>query len=183
MSKVAIVTDSVAYIPKELLAQYNIRVAPQVLVWGNETFLDGVDIEPTEFYIRLSKARLMPCTSQVTPAMFYKIFNEILEEGSDILAIQVGEKLSGTLTSAMQAREMLHASNIEIFDSQSASMAMGFQVLESARAAQAGARLAECKAVAENVRQHVGVVFAVDTLEFLHRGGRIGGGARFLGRP
>ena len=181
MPKVAIVTDSVAYIPKELLGKYNISVAPQVLIWDNETFLDGVDIEPTEFYIRLSKARVMPCTSQVTPAMFYKIFHEILEEGCDILAILVSEKLSGTLASAIQAREMLHASNIEVFDSQSAGMAMGFQVLEAARAAQAGASLAECKAITENVRQHVGIVFAVDTLEFLHRGGRIGGGARYLG--
>lgn len=181
MSKVAIVTDSVAYIPKELLAQYNIRVVPQVVVWDNETFLDGVEIEPTEFYIRLSKAKVMPYTSQATPAIFYKIFKEILEEDCDILAIQVSEKLSGTLTSAMQAREMLHANNIEVFDSQSAAMAMGFQVLEAARAAQAGASLAECKAVAVTTREHVGVIFAVDTLEFLYRGGRIGGGARFLG--
>jgi len=75
----------------------------------------------------------------------------------------------------------LHADKIEIFDSETAAMAMGFQALEAARAAKAGAGLAECKAVAEKARQHVGVVFAVNTLEFLHRGGRIGGGARFLG--
>ncbi len=76
---------------------------------------------------------------------------------------------------------MLHADNIEIFDSESAAMAMGFQALQAARAAKAGASLAECKSAAEIARQHVGVVFAVNTLEFLHRGGRIGGGARFLG--
>ncbi len=181
MSKVVVVTDSVAYIPKELLAKYDIRVAPQILVWGDETYLDGVDIQPTEFYARLAKAKVMPGSSQVTPAMFHKIFKEALDEGSDILAVMVGEKLSGTIASAVQARELLQASNIEIFDSQSAAMAMGFQVLESARAAQAGANLAECKDAAEKARQHVGVVFAVDTLEFLHRGGRIGGGARFLG--
>jgi DegV family protein with EDD domain len=181
MAKVVIVTDSVAYIPKELLTEYGIRVAPQILVWGDENYLDGVDILPTEFYTRLAKAKIMPGSSQVTPAIFYKMFKEELDEGCDILAVLVGEKLSGTIASAMQARELLHADNIEIFDSENAAMAMGFQALEAARAAQAGAGLAECKAVAEKARQHVGVVFAVNTLEFLHRGGRIGGGARFLG--
>ena len=181
MSKVIIVTDSVAYIPKEMLIEYDIRVAPQVLIWGDETYLDGVDIQPTEFYTRLAKAKVMPGSSQTTPAIFYKIFKEALEEGGEILAVLVGGKLSGTIASAMQAREMLHADTIEIFDSETAAMAMGFQALQAARAAKAGAGLAECKAVAEKARQHVGVVFAVNTLEFLHRGGRIGGGARFLG--
>lgn len=181
MSKVIIVTDSVAYIPKDMVADYDIRVAPQILVWGNETYLDGVDIQPTEFYTRLAKAKIMPSTSQATPAVFYDIFGKALRESSDILAVLVGGKLSGTIASAQQAREMLHADSIEIFDSENAAMAMGFQVLEAARAAKAGASLAECKAAAEKARQHVGVIFAVNTLEFLHRGGRIGGGTRFLG--
>ena len=181
MSKVIIVTDSVAYIPKELVAEYDIRVAPQILVWGDETYLDGVDIQPTEFYQRLANAKVMPGSSQVTPAIFHKIFSDALAEGGDILAVLVGAKLSGTIASANQARELLNAKNIEIFDSDNAAMAMGFQVLEAARAAKSGAGLAECKAAAENARQHVGVVFAVNTLEFLHRGGRIGGGTRFLG--
>ncbi len=180
-NKVVVVTDSVAYIPKELLAKYDIRVAPQILVWGDETYLDGVDIQPTEFYTRLAKAKVMPGSSQVTPKLFHEIFKKALDEGCDILAVLIGEKLSGTIASAVQARELLGASNIEIHDTESAAMAMGFQALEAARVANAGGSLAECKAVAEKARQHAGVVFAVNTLEFLHRGGRSGGGARFLG--
>ncbi len=181
MSQVAIVTDSTAYIPKDILAKHNIIVAPQILIWGNETFRDGVDIQPDEFYNRLKTASVMPTTSQVTIANFKEIFSQLLDEGKDVLAILISAKLSGTIDSAVQAREMFPGAKIEIVDSETTAMAMGFQVLEVAKLAESGAGLAECKALAEKARRHVGVIFAVDTLEFLHRGGRIGGGTRFLG--
>lgn len=181
MPKVAIVTDSTAYIPKDLVEQYHITVAPQILVWGNETFRDGIDIQPEEFYNRLRKASTMPTTSQVSIASFQQIFRQLLDEGCEVLAILISKLLSGTIDSAVQARDLLPGAPIEIVDSKTTAMAMGFQVLAAARAAQEGASLAECKALAEKASQHVGVIFAVDTLEFLHRGGRIGGGARFLG--
>jgi len=181
MSKVAVVTDSTAYIPKELVDQYHLTVAPQVLIWGDESFKDGVDIQPDEFYRRLQSATVMPTTSQVTIPDFENIFRDLLNQGYDILAILISEKLSGTIASAIQARQSFPGAPIEIVDSRTTSMAMGFQVLAAARAAEAGGSLEDCKAVAEQAREHVGVVFAVDTLEFLYRGGRIGGGSRFLG--
>ena len=181
MSKVAIVTDSTAYLPEELLQKHHIIVTPQILIWGEENYEDGVDILPKEFYTRLKTAKIMPSSSQVTPKYFHKVFNELLQQDHQILAILISEKLSGTIASAVQAREFFPGAPIEIVDSYSTSMAMGFQILTVARAADQGADLKECKALAERTRQHTGVVFAVDTLEFLHRGGRIGGGSRFLG--
>jgi DegV family protein with EDD domain len=181
MKKVAVVTDSTAYIPKELVKKYDLRIAPQVLVWGNQTYKDGVDIQPTEFYTRLAGNKIMPSTSQASPQSFYEIFCELIDKQYEILAILLSEKLSGTIASAVQAREMVGSAAIEIFDSRTTAMAMGFQVLAVARAAEEGASMAECLALAENNRDHTGVVFAVDTLEFLHRGGRIGGASRFLG--
>jgi DegV family protein with EDD domain len=181
MSNIAIVTDSTAYIPDDLIEKYDLHVVPQVLIWGEETFEDGVDILPDEFYARLANASVMPSTSQATPATFLKLYGELVPQGSQILAILISEKLSGTIPSAVQAREQFPEATIEIVDSTTTAMALGFQVLAAARAAQDGASLAECKALAEKARQHTGVVFAVDTLEFLHRGGRIGGGSRFLG--
>jgi DegV family protein with EDD domain len=181
MPKVALVTDSTSYIPPEYIRQYDISVAPQILIWGEETFQDGVDIQPDEFYTRLKTARIMPSTSQATPGTFHKIFSNLLEQDYQVLAILISEKLSGTIASAIQARENFPGAPIEIVDSYTTAMAMGFQVLSVARAAAEGATLAECKALAEEARKHTGVVFAVDTLEFLHRGGRIGGGSRFLG--
>jgi DegV family protein with EDD domain len=181
MSKFAIVTDSTSGIPDDVLSQYDIRVAPQVLIWGEETFQDGVDITPTQFYQRLAKSTVNPTTSQVTPSSFLKIFQELQAEGKDALAILVSTKLSGTVPSANQAMELMPGVRVEIVDSNTIAMALGFVVLAAARAAAQGASLEECKAVAEKARTLTGVVFAVDTLEFLHRGGRIGGGSRFLG--
>lgn len=181
MSKVAIVTDSTAYIPDDLVQKHQIRIAPQVLVWGNETLRDGVDIQPEEFYKRLEKASTMPTTSQVTIGSFKDIFEELHSQGYDILAVLISSKLSGTIDSAVQARDMLPEAHIEIVDSFTTAMALGFIDLLAARAADEGASLADCKALAERATQHTGIVLAVDTLEFLHRGGRIGGGTRFLG--
>lgn len=179
--KTVIITDSTAYIPKPLIDQYQIQVAPQILIWGDETFYDGVSIQPSEFYTRLKTARVMPSTSQVTPGTFHQIFKNLIDQDYQILAVLLAAKLSGTISSAIQARDMLPGAEIEIVDSQTTAMALGFHVLEAAKAAQSGANLSECTEIAKRAQQHTGVVFAVDTLEFLHRGGRIGGANRFLG--
>jgi DegV family protein with EDD domain len=181
MSKVCIITDSTAYIPEDLVQKYKIHVAPQVLIWGDETFRDGVDIMPAEFYARLENSKIIPSTSQVTPGTFQEMFAELLDQDCQILAVLLSPSLSGTVASAMQARGMFSNADIEIVESNSTAMALGFQALVAAKAALEGCTLDECKALAEKACQHSGVVFAVDTLEFLHRGGRIGGGTRFLG--
>jgi len=183
MSKVALVTDSTAYIPQELIEKYHITVTPQILIWGDETFEDGIDIQPEEFYRRLKSAKIMPTTSQVSIVNMQKAFSGLIEKGYDVLGIFISAKLSGTIQSAQQALESLGsaASKVAIVDSYSTAMAMGFQVLTAARAAADGANLADCVNLAEKARAHTGVYFAVDTLEFLHRGGRIGGAQRFLG--
>jgi len=183
MSNVAIVTDSTAYIPDDLLNKYNITVAPQVLIWGQETFRDGVDILPDEFYRRLANAKILPSTSQVSIVDMRDIFTRLVEKGHDVLGIFLSEKLSGTMDSARQAEKMLPnmAEKIAIIDSNSIAMAMGFHVLSAARAAQAGESLAECRKLAEEARNHTGVFFTVETLEFLQRGGRIGGAQALMG--
>jgi len=181
MSNVAIVTDSTAYLPADQVKQYGISVAPQILIWGDKTYLDGVDIQPDEFYARLKTATVMPSTSQVSIPTFQKIFQELTDQGKQVLAILISTKLSGTMDSATQARAALAKAPIEIVDSNTTAMAMGFIILAVARAAEQGASLAECKKLAETGRGHTGVIFAVNTLEFLHRGGRIGGATRYLG--
>jgi DegV family protein with EDD domain len=180
MPKIAFVTDSTATLPQEFLDQYPIHVVPQVLVWGEQTLLDGIDIQTEEFYDRLAKDPVHPTTSQATIAAFQKIYSQLLEQDYEILSILLSAKLSGTMESANQAKEMFPGAPIEIVDSETTAMALGFNVLTAARAAKEGASLAECKALAVRAIPHTGVMFAVDTLEFLHKGGRIGGGARFL---
>lgn len=183
MNKFAIVTDSTAYLPAELLKKHNITVAPQVLIWDNETFRDGVDIQPVEFYSRLKTAKSMPSTSQVSPATMQSIFQGLVDQGLDVLGIFISSKLSGTLQSAIQGKESMGSAGekVTLVDSQSTAMALGFQALAAARAMDAGASLKECAALAEKAHERTGVFFAVDTLEFLHRGGRIGSAQRFIG--
>ena len=183
MAKIAFVTDSTAYIPSELVKKHNITVAPQVLIWGDQTFQDGVDIQPDEFYTRLKGSKIMPTTSQVSMVTMQNIFGGLIDKGFDVIGVFISGKLSGTLQSAAQGREALGlaAEKITIIDSDTTAMAMGFQILNAVRAAENGASVADCKALVEKARSHTGVYFAVDTLEFLHRGGRIGGGQRFIG--
>ncbi len=180
---VAFVTDSTAYIPDEIVKQYAISVAPQVLIWGDQTFQDGVDIQPDEFYERLKTAKVMPSTSQASVVTMQNIFQGLVDKGFDVLGVFISEKLSGTMASATQARTAMGAagSKVVIVDSHTTAMAMGFEVLAGARAAEKGAGIKDCQKIVERSRDYVGVYFAVDTLEFLHRGGRIGGATRFIG--
>ena len=181
MSKVAIVTDSTGYIPKELIKQYNIVVIPLYVIWDGEELKDDIDITPTEFYNRLQNSSTMPSTSQPTPADFQEVFARLHKDGYDILSILISSDLSGTVSSAEQAKKALPDATIEIFDSRSTSMELGFHTLAAARAAAEGKSLSECVSAAEKARANSGIIFAVDTLEFLHRGGRIGGANRYLG--
>jgi DegV family protein with EDD domain len=183
MPDIAVVTDSTTYMPSDLVRKYNISVAPQVLIWGDQTYKDGVDIESRAFFTRLQTAKVMPSTSQVAVISFQEIFQDLAGKGFDVLALLVSSKLSGTIQSAMQARDLMNTARekVHVVDSQSVAMALGFQVLAVARAIEDGASLKDALALAEKSYQYTGVCFAVDTLEFLHRGGRIGGAQRFLG--
>ncbi len=182
MPRIAFVTDSTAYIPRDLIQKYDIKVAPQVLIWGNEQLLDDVDITPDQFYARLKTAEIMPKTSEVNAGAFKTILDPLMPQGNPVVMILISSKLSGTINSAQHAKEMVSGgSRVEIVDSLSTAMALGFQVLEAARAAEAGKSLDEVLEIARKAKEHTGVLFVVDTLEFLHRGGRIGGASKLFG--
>jgi DegV family protein with EDD domain len=183
MAPIAFVTDSTAYLPEQLVNRYKIIVVPQVLIWGKQSYLDGVDITPYEFYDRLKSSKILPTTSQVSATMMASIFRDLVKKRIEVLGIFISANLSGTFQSAIRGRDSLDkmASKIVLVDSHSTSMAMGFQILSAARLAESGANVKDCKELIEKARAHVGVYFAVNTLEFLHRGGRIGGAQLFIG--
>jgi DegV family protein with EDD domain len=181
MPPVAVVTDSTAYLTPELMKNLPISVAPLQVIWEGMTFLDNIDIHDDEFYPRLKIAKILPTTSQATPVQFQEIYARLLEQGCDILSLHISSKLSGTLDSAHQAKNTFPGAHIELADSLTTSMAQGWQVLAVARAAAAGANLKECKAIAQQAIENSRVLFVLDTLEFLHRGGRIGGASAYLG--
>lgn len=181
MTRIAIVTDSTAYIPPNLVSQYGIHVAPQQLIWGTETFRDGVDISPVKFYERLKVDKVNPKSSQASPGAFKEVFGNALKGADAVLAIVISSGVSQTFNSAMVAKADFPDAQIEVIDSQTTAMAMGFICLAAARAAAEGKSLAEVKKLAEDYKNKVGVIFVVDTLDYLHRGGRIGGAQKFIG--
>ncbi len=183
MPKVAIVTDSTADLPPELAAQYNITVLPLSIIWEGTSYRDGIDMCPAEFYDRLRTAGELPTTSQVTAPAFESAFASILEQGCSVLAVLLSAKLSGTFEAALQARTALGAGQdtIAIVDSRLTTVALAMPLLIAARAAGAGESLLSCQSVAEDACAHAGVLFVVETLEFMRRGGRIGGAQAFLG--
>jgi len=181
MTKIAVVTDSTAYIPQELRQRYGISMAPQQVIWGSETYRDGVDMTPTEFYKRLRVDKTNPKTSQTSPGIFKEYFEKALQSADAIFCLTISSSLSQTFNSAHVAKNDLPGANITIVDTQSTAMALGFMAIAAAQGAEAGKSLEELKAQVEASVPKTGVVFVVDTLDYLHRGGRIGGGRRFLG--
>ncbi|OJX38136.1 MAG: hypothetical protein BGO78_08905 [Chloroflexi bacterium 44-23] len=181
MSNVIVLTDSTAYIPTEISAQLPIRVIPLTLILEGQTYFDGVDIMPDDFYKRLLTSTSMPQTSQVSVSEYEHMFGILLEEGYQILNLGISNGISSSYQSALQAQKKYPGAPIEIFDTKLVAMALGFQVLAAARAAKEGANLADCKAVALDVYDKIGVYFTVETLKYLAAGGRINSARRILG--
>lgn len=180
---IAVVTDSTAYLPPDVVERLGIPVIPLQVLWGEEVLKDGVDIDPPTFYRRLQTAKVMPTTSQPSAGEFQEFFRKVAEEKKTdtIVGVFISSGLSGTVASAEAAKALLPELRIEIIDSRSTSMGQGFQAMAAAEAAQAGASLDEVVSAAIRTRENLHILFMVDTLEFLHRGGRIGGAKRFLG--
>lgn len=181
MPPVKIITDSSAYLPQAYVDQYNIHVLPLTLHFEGKDYRDGVDISAKEFYTLMRDTGKMATTSQVTEYAFEQAFKQFLDEGNDLLVLTISQGISSTMQSALSAQAVFPGAPIEIVDTQLVSMALSFQVLAAARAAAAGASLAECKAVAEDAYTKIGVYFTVDTLKYLAAGGRINSAKRFMG--
>lgn len=179
--KVAIVTDSVANLMPETIAEHNIYVIPQILNWEGQSLLDQIDISTAQFYERLPQSKDLPKTSQPSPGQFTEHFERVAEEAESIVAVFVSSALSGTIQSAHLGAQAMGDYPIEIVDSRSASLGQGLLAVAAARHAAAGH---DYHAVAEYVRglvPRMRVLFVVDTLEYLHKGGRIGGAKRLVG--
>ena len=179
--RIAIVTDSSAYIPTEAVSDYHITVIPVWMIWDGENLRDGLDIDPTSFYQRLATSKTLPTTSQPTPGEFVSIFKQESETADTIVCVLVSSKLSGTYESAMMAKEQLPNLDIRIVDSAFSSMGLGFCVLAAAQAAESGKSADEVVAAAVQMSHKMHLLIVVDTLEFLHRSGRIKATKRALG--
>ncbi len=181
MSPIGVLTDSTAYMPPHLLAEYDIRVVPLQLHWDGETFRDGVDITPQAFYERLAKSKSIPTTSQPSVQAFLEAYESMAERYDGIVAVLISSGISGTVSSARTAAQQFTKAPVAVVDSRATSAAQALAALEAARTAAQGGSLEEVRAAAQGVVDRIHTFFVVDTLKFLHKGGRIGGASRYLG--
>ena len=176
MAKVAIVTDSAASLPASLRDQYDIEVVPLNLVFDDRSYPDGLESNGN-FYRALKAARHPPTTTGASPGTHLEALKRAAAKATAVLCITVSSRFSSTYDSATQAAEMLRQERpdvqVEVLDSQSATMAEGFIVVEAAREAARGADLAGVLAHAKDTMPRVGIIAVIDTLEYLARGGRV----------
>ncbi|MEA3460049.1 MAG: DegV family protein [Chloroflexota bacterium] len=173
MAKIAIVTDSTADLPTELAERYGIHIVPNALVFGEQTFHDGVDITPQEFYRRLRVDRHLPTTSAASVGDFLRVYARLSREVEAIVSIHLPQELSAICNSALIASRMVKGVSIHVIDSRTACMGQGFVALEAARAASEGRSLGEILHRVEEVIPRVNLLAVLDTLEYLRRGGRV----------
>lgn len=181
MAKVKIVTDSTADIPRRLVDELGIHVVPLNVHFGEKTYLDFVELAPDSFYDLLVSSPEHPRTSQPSPGDFSEVYEKVTEDGSAVVSAHISASLSGTFQSASMATEMLQDRRVELIDTRQASMAFGLAVIAGARAAREGKDVEEVAGLIRDIAAKTTVIFAVDTLEYLARNGRIGKAQALLG--
>jgi DegV family protein with EDD domain len=179
---VKIVTDSVADLPPKVARELEITVIPLVLRFGAESYRDGIDLTPDQFYQKLQTSQAFPATSVPPPEAYVEAYDRLAEDTGEIMVLTVSARLSATHEVAVQAiGEMKRKCRVEVVDSETATMAEGFIAIKAAEAAREGAELEEVMAAVHKNIPRANFLAAFDTLEYLRRGGRIGKAAAFLG--
>ncbi|WP_239617161.1 DegV family protein [Cohnella mopanensis] len=182
MASVVLVTDSTADIPIEVREKLGISMVPLKVNFGDETFLDNITLQPTQFYEKLTSFGGLATTSQPSPADFYDVFKKLTDEGHAVISIQLSAALSGTYQSATIAQSMLdEGADVTVIDSKSASFGYGQLVVTAAEMAASGVSKEEIIAEIHRMRSELRLYFLVDTLEYLRKGGRIGKASAVLG--
>jgi DegV family protein with EDD domain len=182
---VAVVSDTTAYLPAGLAAEHDIHLVSLYVNWpdGSERESDMPNFDA--FYDRLRSAEQLPTTSQPSIGDFLSVYEPLVGDGRNVVSIHISAGLSGTVDSARQAAERLaergDGERVTVIDSESACGGLGLAVLAAAKAAQKGAGASEVIEAARAARRELKMWFAVDTLEYLRRGGRIGAASAWLG--
>ncbi|SHF50772.1 DegV family protein [Desulforamulus putei] len=179
MPPVRIVTDSTADLPEDLYQKYSISRVPLKVLIGTEIYRDGIDITTEQFYNRLQQGE-MAGTSQPSPGEFAQVFESLTADGSQVICLTLSSQFSGTYQSARLAAGMVKGT-VEVIDTKSATRGVGLMAMAASRAAAEGKTLDEIKALVHGLIPKMKVLFLVDSLHYLERGGRIGKAQAFLG--
>ena len=179
--KVAVVTDSTSSLTQTMGQEYGLHVVPIHMTFGTQTYRDGIDLDAAAFYHLLRNSKRLPTTAQPTPADFVQAYTTLAKQAEAIVSIHISPLMSATLESARIASQQLPGVPIHVIDSRSVSMGLGLMAIAAARAAAAGQGAGEVVRSVEDLIAKMNVIFTVETLEYLQKGGRIGGATAFLG--
>jgi DegV family protein with EDD domain len=178
---VLVVTDSTSDIPPAMAASLGIEIVPLSVRFGDEVFLDRIEMSQDEFMVRLKAASELPKTSQPSTTAFESVFRAGLESGRAVVCITIASNLSGTFNSARLAADALDSSRITIVDSKTVAMALGWCAVEAAKVANDGKSAAEVEAAANSAIERSHIYAVLETLDYAHRGGRIGRASHLIG--
>lgn len=181
MSKIALVTDSTCDLPESVVKDKNITVIPLNVHFGEETFLDGIDLQSKEFFEKLSTSEIHPQTSQPSVGRFVETYNDLLKKHDSILSLHISSKLSATYNSALQAQKEIGNENIKVIDSMNGTLGLGAIVHHIADLNQKGESFENLVKEAEKIIPNAIFMGLVPTLEYLAKGGRIGKARAFMG--
>ena len=174
-------TDSTAYLDAGYVAEHDIKVVPLKVIMDEASYREGVDITNDEFYARLKEPGVFPTTSQPSQGEFLDAYREMAERYDELLSIHISSGISGTCESALSAAAEMKDTKIEVIDSRFTGMQLMTFVKYLVRARDEGKSMQELKSLAEEMIKGGTLMFCVDTLEYLHRGGRIGGAQALMG--
>jgi len=174
VGRIRVVTDSTADVEGEEAERLEITVVPLNVHWNGDTYRDKEELSIDEFYRKLREEKGTPRTSQPSVGQFEQVYRKLLREADAVVSVHLSSKLSGTFNSAQIAARNVAPDRITVIDSRTLTMPLGYLALQVARLAESGGSMEECAALARSLIPRLRVVFALDTLEFLRRGGRIG---------
>jgi DegV family protein with EDD domain len=179
---VKIITDSLGDVPREFVEKYDITVIPINVLFGTESFRDGIDMTTDQFYTRLVSSKTLPTSAVPALGTFTSTYEEVAKKTDEILVITISHFLSATYETALSAAKMVEDKvKVKVIDSLQVIMGQGMLVIEAAEAAQKGASMEELVEMVQRDIKRVESRMAFDTLEYLKKGGRIGAGQAFLG--
>ncbi|OEH92193.1 DegV family protein [Bacillus solimangrovi] len=179
--KTAVVTDSTAYIPEELCQQLNIHITPLNVIFGDESYQEGIDITTDQFYKKIKEVDALPKTSQPSTGYVVETYEKLAKDHDAVISIHLSSGISGTFQGAITAGEMVEGLDVYAYDSELSCMLQGYYVIEAAKMAQAGKHPEEIIKRLDEMKKTMSAYFMADDLSHLQRGGRLNGAQAFVG--
>ena len=181
MNKIVIYSDSTCDLSEKLIKEHDVKILPLYVTFDQQVYKDKIDITPSELYKKVDETKKLPKTSTASVGDFIELFTKEIENGNDVIMFTIGSSLSSTYQNALIAVDTMNTDRVEIIDSQNLSTGIGLQILKACKFRDEGKDIHEIKKEVSQITPKVVSRFAVESLEYLHKGGRCSGASRLFG--